>query len=448
MTEEQNIQRIFQLKAKFKAQTEYNKLEQEAARMVGRNEKVCFDVCSLDDNQKEIARFRSWHAERWLRKSSVSQSAKNKVKKALRIRKEGSVSHIDNSYSGNIFEAHVAGDSGIYNTSITLDKDTCNGTRDFNSTRDIINTYCSSKYCEDDRCSHVGALAFSLLDKSPLQSKMKSNKYAPFTNAADEFIMGDIFLSKERMPPAKLFSHPATAFLGTEYDIVAWTSHKFGWRAAALCFMYACGGSISYYAPVCNDKNCDKRMKWNDTLFKWQCRGTNKLGRDHFSSHVLFANEEDAPFFYGIVRVKDLGKFVKFSLYLHDGSTTIQQASRYCGINRQKAYEWALKIRLATGEFKTFFDIKLGDKGSTLEMDGKYFGQEHKNRQMAKPKGYRKKGVCWRVMERDFTVKGRKRRLSFLVESENVNECGELLITHCPYGVTVHVHSFSFCSCS
>eukprot|EP01083_Nonionella_stella_P158119 514243_1 len=97
------------------------------------------------------------------------------------------------------------------------------------------------------------------------------SEYAPYRETLTHYIIGDVSFSKRLLPPS--YPGPLFAFLGTESEILKWAGHKHGYRAALLTFMVANSGSISYYAPPCNDVACDKRMCWYEPDLKWICRG-------------------------------------------------------------------------------------------------------------------------------------------------------------------------------
>ena len=132
-------------------------------------------------------------------------------------------------------------------------------------------------------------------------------------------------------------------------------------------------------------------MKWNQNQLRWECKARIN-GFQHDSTHAALKTEKESPFLH-FLTVKQLGKFIRFSVYYFDSSTYVQTASQYVGIGLDLGYQWGLRIRQSFGKIKNYFKIKLGDNGSTLEMDATYYGKNWKYRHSKKPQNYGKTNV-------------------------------------------------------
>lgn len=76
-------------------------------------------------------------------------------------------------------------------------------------------------------------------------------------------------------------------------------------------------------------------------------------------------------------------------------------------------------------------------------MDGSYFGKKWKYHKGPIPKQYQK--IVWfRIIERDWTIKGRHRRYTFVVEAESVKCCLHLLIKHVKHGSLLMADGMGF----
>ena len=117
------------------------------------------------------------------------------------------------------------------------------------------------------------------------------------------------------------------------------------------------GGSISYCAPSCTKKGCNEKMKWKEDKLAWECNATIDGEGQHCRKQRVL---KGSKFFDGFITIKQIGIFTKFLVYYFESSTTIQAASKFCGISLVLGYKWGLKIRQTFGVIKmSIYDVKL-----------------------------------------------------------------------------------------
>ena len=201
--------------------------------------------------------------------------------------------------------------------------------------------------------------------------------------------------------------------------------------------MYAEGGAISWQAPKCDFCGCD--MKWrirtkkDGTIYPfWQCEISRGAGKHNHTKQWWWK----APFFSFLKHgtyARGLGSFVEFLVYYFNPSTTIKAASEFMKLSSVTAYSWGLRIRQLCGATRKLFVIILGDNGSVIEFDGTYIGAKWKYHTGRIPNKWN--NTCWfRMIERQWTSKGRHRRLTFMVKQESAACCGPLLHKYCRHG--------------
>ena len=198
--------------------------------------------------------------------------------------------------------------------------------------------------------------------------------------------------------------------------------------------MYAEQGSIKYHAPtchVCQSKMAFKQKEVNGVIIPcWEC--ASRKPREHNTSVSMLSDMNTK--YFRFLATTQLATFTKMLIYYMDPSPSIKAAALFCGIGLQLGYKWGLKIRELFGASRKFFHIELGDNGATLEMDGTHVQKKWKYHAMRMPKNWNSGHIWFRVIERDWTYKGRHRRLTCMVKSESVAECLPFIIANCRAG--------------
>ena len=248
------------------------------------------------------------------------------------------------------------------------------------------------------------------------------------------YVIGDCDFLKDQLPASypgpQLAFHPQGGCKG----ILDWAGDvKFGHNAAILTFMFAETGGINFSAPICEE--CGNDMLWTKHKGKegnitpgWQCQKGGK--------HKTKAWWWNSPFFQFLKHgsfAKKLGTFVQFLVFYFNPSTTIKASAEFGGLKGPTGYKWGLIIRKLCGKSRIFFKIKLGDNGSVIEFDGTYMGRKWKYHRGKVPEKWNE--TCWfRMIERQWTSKGRHRRLTFMVKREKAKYCVPSLEEHCVHG--------------
>lgn len=173
-------------------------------------------------------------------------------------------------------------------------------------------------------------------------------------------------------------------------------------------------------------------MKFDPEECHWFCRVAykcNNSSRQCNSTRSVFTGSK---LFVDIVKIRlqKIHQFTKFCLLYFDTWSTIKTIDSQSEMCYNTAKKWATTIRVIIGQVRNRFPITLADKGSVIEMDATYYGKEWKHGKKGKqPVGYKTR-IWFRMIERDWTPKGRHRRLSFIVRAESMNECVPLMEKH------------------
>eukprot|EP01084_Bolivina_argentea_P307981 532422_1 len=341
-----------------------------------------------------------------------------------------------------------------YKVSIYLQK--CiinNGKVQIKTTQNIESSYCtcSDTYGDfvDDhklkKCKHICGTLEGVREEHKLDLTVKTGKNEVFykdPNVSDEhpfYHIGNVKLPIARLP--KSFPGPRNAFnFGKTAHIMKWLTdddYSKSNLAAMLVWMYIGNGAINSYAHLCPHTSCTiGEMKLNLDTLQWTCRGRHKV-LDHETNIIktvphkttipLFRN---SSMFEGFIKPNQLANWTALVfLYLDPWTAVKQMPDKLIGLTTSIAYKWGAKLRWSILQIRKRIPIKLGDNGSSIEIDNSFLNGEWKYKKMSMPHNWHVRS--WnRIIERFFTEKGRHRRLTFLVGVESIDHCLPLLLAN------------------
>ncbi len=257
----------------------------------------------------------------------------------------------------------------------------------------------------------------------------------------------DVMVPLKKLPLS--FTHPALAFANpSPAPVITYLSDPDGKKsnlAAILIWMYCEEGAINSVAPDCPYGSlCSKggKMVFDTNDLDWHCYGSHHIGNAGKTTQHEAHTEmlKHSKFFgskeYGINIAKtQIGAFTKFLVYYCDDVTSVKSAWDFCrgqtGIkSKSKGYIWAVKFRSFCGEIRKAISLNLGSTGSTVEIDNTFYKHIWKYHKMSMPHSWHDKSWL-RIIERDYTLKGRHRRRTFIVGQESTKQCLDLIAASC-----------------
>ena len=324
------------------------------------------------------------------------------------------------------FRFKVQGSGGDYKQ---VELDICNVavSDHLKNPHDIYNCKCT---CESTFiCKHItcALLALQCSDYSTPPLK-PGNDNTNISSDATCIRIGSVRFDRSDLPPT--FDHPSTCFINkTPKDIDEWlrNSDTFKSNNAAVCLlMYL---DILKSEQTCPD--CGKPMKY---IFKqgiWRCQKNKKFTRvSVFKGSSFFEKSNDL----NQMRSNKLSNWLSYIYYYKlcpkkYGAYSRAGVCPATGIRFHKDLYNLFKKKKDTEPA-----IQLGGKnGSTVEFDGCYYTLKKQTHGGRINKNNKKK-CLFIVVERDYNKKGRHYQVTYVVNSENTEECLPIIQLHVPFG--------------